>query len=350
MSDINTLADVVRVNGAGLPDRIALVQAGRDSVTWAQLLERSARIAQALADAGVGAGDRVAFLDKNSVEHFDVSFGAAMLNAVSVDVNWRLAAPEVQFIVDDAAATVLIVGPDFVPVLDAIVDQLPKVTKFVVIGGHPDHEDYDEWMARYPADDPGAQAAAGDVAFQLYSSGTTGRPKGVMLSNHNLFALLPMARDMWGIQRDSVNLVAMPLFHIGGGGWAVAGMYEGATSVIVRDIDPAALIRTIESERVTHAFLVPAVLQFMLMVPGVDDCRLLEPRDDRLRRLADQRRDPGQVRRHVQVQVLAGVRPDRDDRRRRQPRSRGSRHDRSQPASPAVVRPARPWRRVAHRR
>jgi long-chain acyl-CoA synthetase len=270
MSDINTLADVVRVNGARLPDKIALVQAGRDSVTWAQLLERSARMAQALADAGVGAGDRVAFLDKNSVEHFDVSFGAAMLNAVSVDVNWRLAAPEVQFIVDDAAATVLIVGPDFVPVLDAIVDQLPHVTKFVVIGGHPDHEDYDEWMARYPADDPGVQAASGDVAFQLYSSGTTGRPKGVMLSNHNLFALLPMARDMWGIQRDSVNLVAMPLFHIGGGGWAVAGMYEGATSVIVRDIDPAALIRLIESERITHAFLVPAVLQFMLMMPGVD--------------------------------------------------------------------------------
>ena len=271
MSDINTLADVVRVNGAGLPDKIALVQAGRDSVTWAQLLQRSARTAQALADAGVGAGDRVAFLDKNSIEHFDVSFGAAMLNAVSVDVNWRLAAPEVQYIVDDAGATVLIVGPDFVPVLDAIVDQLPKVTKFVVIGGHPDHEDYDEWMARYPADDPGAQAAAGDVAFQLYSSGTTGRPKGVMLSNHNLFALLPMARDMWGIQRDSVNLVAMPLFHIGGGGWAVAGMYEGATSVIVRDIDPAALIRTIESERITHAFLVPAAFQFMLMVPGVED-------------------------------------------------------------------------------
>ena len=95
MSDINTLADVIRVHGVGLPDEIALVQAGRESVTWAQLLDRSARIAQALADAGVGAGDRVAFLDKNGIEHFEVFFGAAMLNAVCVDVNWRLAAPEV---------------------------------------------------------------------------------------------------------------------------------------------------------------------------------------------------------------------------------------------------------------
>ena len=96
MSDINTLADVVRVHGVGLSDKTALAQAGRESLTWAQLLERAARVAQALADAGVGAQDRVAFLDKNSIEHFDVAFGAAMLNAVSVDVNWRLAAPEVQ--------------------------------------------------------------------------------------------------------------------------------------------------------------------------------------------------------------------------------------------------------------
>ena len=87
-------------------------------------VRRSAQTAQALADAGVGAEDRVAFLDKNGIEHFEVFFGEAMLNAVCVDVNWRLAAPEVEFIVDDADAKVLVVGADFVLILDEIVAQL----------------------------------------------------------------------------------------------------------------------------------------------------------------------------------------------------------------------------------
>ncbi|HRE00605.1 MAG TPA: AMP-binding protein, partial [Ilumatobacteraceae bacterium] len=81
--------------------------------------------------------------------------------------------------------------------------------------------------------------------FQLYSSGTTGHPKGVMLSNDNFFGLLPLAKENWELHPEAVNLAAMPLFHIGGGGWAVAGMYEGATTVIVRDLDPAALITLI---------------------------------------------------------------------------------------------------------
>jgi long-chain acyl-CoA synthetase len=266
---INNIADILRVHAAGRPDETALIL-GERRLTWAELYDRAGRVASGLAEAGVGDQERVAFLDKNGFEHFELFYGAALLNAVCVDVNWRLAPPEVEFIVNDAEAKVFVVGQEFVPVLDAIADQLASVTTILVIGGHEKYQDFGEWIDQHEVNDPNIATTGDDVAFQLYSSGTTGRPKGVMLSNDNFFRLLPVATDMWEFSAEAVNLVAMPLFHIGGGGWATAGMHEGATSVIVRDLDPAALIRLIPEHGITHMFVVPAVLQFMLMVPGHD--------------------------------------------------------------------------------
>ena len=133
---IDTIAEIVRTYGRDRGD-IDAIRMGDARVTYRELDERSSRVANALAAEGVGPQDRVAFLDKNAIEYFEVLFGAAKLNAVSVAVNWRLAPPEVAYIVNDAEAKVLIVGEEYVPVLDQIADQLTTVKKIVVVGGHP---------------------------------------------------------------------------------------------------------------------------------------------------------------------------------------------------------------------
>ncbi len=268
LSAIKDVGGVVRYHAKKQPNAVSLVM-GERTLTWAQLLSRSAQVAQGLKRAGVKPQDRVAFLDKNGIEHFEVFYGCALLNAVSVDVNWRLAAPEVSFIVNDSQAEVLIVGQEFVPVLDAIVGQLARVKTIIVIGGHSSHDDYERWVNAQTATDPKTPTKSSDVAFQLYSSGTTGRPKGVMLTNDNYFALLPAAQKIWLMSEKTVNLVAMPLFHIGGGGWATAAQYCGASSIIMRDINPAEILTWIEKYRITHAFMVPALLQFALAMPNL---------------------------------------------------------------------------------
>ena len=268
LSAIKDAGGIVRYHAKKQPNAVSLVL-GERTLTWAQLLSRSAQVAQGLKRAGVKAQDRVAFLDKNGIEHFEVFYGCALLNAVSVDVNWRLAAPEVSFIVNDSQAEVLIVGQEFVPVLDAIVGELVRVKTIIVIGGHSSHDDYERWVNAQTATDPKAPTKSSDVAFQLYSSGTTGRPKGVMLTNDNYFALLPAAQKIWLMSEKTVNLVAMPLFHIGGGGWATAAQYCGASSIIMRDVNPAEMLTWIEKYRITHAFMVPVLLQFALAMPNI---------------------------------------------------------------------------------
>ncbi len=261
--------DIVREHGVGRADHPAFVLGDR-TVTYAEFYERCQRVANGLAALGVGAQDRVAFLDKNGIEHFELYHGAGLLNAVSVDVNWRLAAPEVEFIVNDMEAKVLVVGSDFAPILDVIAPNLTSVTDILVVGGHDEYESWDTWVDSHPLGDPGVESADDDVAYQLYSSGTTGRPKGVMLTNDNFAGTLPLL-ETWDIDESVVSLVAMPLFHIAGSAWAGVALSLGGTNVILRELDLNELVRIMSQDGVTHAVLVPAALQFLQMVPGVDD-------------------------------------------------------------------------------
>ncbi|HEY7071347.1 MAG TPA: long-chain-fatty-acid--CoA ligase, partial [Acidimicrobiales bacterium] len=269
LSAIRTLADVVRVHAARRPDAPALEIAGR-TVTFGELDERSSRVAQALRAAGVGPGDRVAFIDKNGLEYFDVTFALAKLNAVNVAVNWRLAPPEMAQIIADAEAAVVIVGPDYLGHIERVEADLDRVRTIVAVGGHDRWADYDDWMSDHPAEDPGVEAAGTDVAFQLYTSGTTGLPKGVMCTQDNFFKGVGGLADQWRFTTDSVNLAMMPMFHIAGAGWAMVGLHHGCRTVVLRDIDPAAVLAAIPAFGVTNIFMVPAVIQFLLATPGVE--------------------------------------------------------------------------------
>jgi long-chain acyl-CoA synthetase len=240
-----------------------MLTCGARTITWAEMDARASRVG-----AGLAAQDRVAFIDKNGPEYFEVLFGGGKANVVNVAVNWRLTPGEMAYIVNDAAARVLFVGPDFLGHLDEMEPSLKTVAKIVVIGGHGRHEAYEAWTGRHPADDPHAPTAPGDVAMQLYTSGTTGLPKGAMLTNANLGALVPHVGPWWSFDDTSVNLVCMPLFHIGGSGWALVGMAVGGHSILFREFAPAEILEALERHRVTNALFVPAMLQFLGGVPG----------------------------------------------------------------------------------
>jgi acyl-CoA synthetase (AMP-forming)/AMP-acid ligase II len=267
---MTTIASVIRTHAVNRPDAVSLLQDGA-AVTYAELHARSNRVASALRAAGVGAGDRVAFLDKNSIEYFELLFGGAKLNAVSVAVNWRLTPSEIAYIVNDTQATVFVFGAEYADLVARIAGDLTTVETLLVVGDDARFASYAAWRDAGADVDPGIEAAGSDVAIQVYSSGTTGHPKGVMLSNDNLFSLLPTSSRAWGIDASAVNMVALPLFHIGGSGWAMVGLFNGCSSVIVREADPPGLIRLIGRYRITHAFLVPVLLQFMQAMPGAVD-------------------------------------------------------------------------------
>jgi long-chain acyl-CoA synthetase len=265
---IDTIADVVRVHGRTRPDDIALTM-GRRDITFGELDLRSSQVAHALRASGVGHGDRVAFVDKNGFEWFEVTFAVAKLGAVNVSVNWRLAPVEMAQIINNAKATVVIVGPDFVDHIEKIEGELDSVQTIVALAPHERWQTYRDWLDGHAVDDPGVTSAGSDIAFQLYTSGTTGLPKGAMLTNDNFFKGVIGIVDQWRFTDDSVNLAMMPLFHIAGAGWSMVGLHQGCRTVVLRDVDPSEILRVIPAYRVTNAFMVPAVIQFLLMTPGV---------------------------------------------------------------------------------
>jgi fatty-acyl-CoA synthase len=267
---IRALADIVRHQAAARPDAVALIFEDR-ATTYAALDHRASQVANGLIAAGVGRAGRIALLDKNRDSFYEIWFGAGKANAVLVPVNWRSAPPEIAFVINDCGTEVLFVGADFLDVVGAIRERLTKVREVIVMD-----RDYPAWRDRQSAVDPRLPAAGGDVCVQMYTSGTTGLPKGAQLTHDNLLTQLSAVagRDWAGWREDDVSLVVLPLFHIAGAAYGAFGLYNGARNVILREVVPQQILDAIGKYRITKLLLVPAAILFVLQCPGIRDADL----------------------------------------------------------------------------
>jgi len=214
--------------------------------------------------------ERAAVLDTNSDVFFEILFGAAKARRVLVPLNNRLAPAEMVDIINDAGVGLLFVGPEFLPVAEALRPSCPGVRQVVTLGGHhAGMEDYTGWRDRQTASDPHVPVGRSEVVLLVYTSGTTGRPKGAELTHENLLTNAPLLEVEYGSSPGSdTGLVCLPLFHVSGCLWGLSCLYAGAGIVILRRVTPVDVLCAIAEHKVTKTLLVPAIIQLLLDAPG----------------------------------------------------------------------------------
>ncbi|HEV7853747.1 MAG TPA: fatty-acid--CoA ligase FadD5 [Mycobacterium sp.] len=260
------------------PDATALRHLGR-TTTWAELDRRVSALAGALSRRGVGFGDRVLILMLNRTEFIESFLAANLLGAIAVPVNFRMTPPEIAFLVSDCDATVMIAESVLAKVATAVRDLEPKLETVVVAGGAADDGllGYDDLLVEEGEPAPPVDIPNDSPALIMYTSGTTGRPKGAVLTHTNLAgqALTFLFTNGVDINND-VGFIGVPLFHIAGIGNMITGLLLGRPTVVypLGDFDPGALLDVLEAEKVTGIFLVPAQWQAVCAMQQASPRRL----------------------------------------------------------------------------
>jgi acyl-CoA synthetase (AMP-forming)/AMP-acid ligase II len=254
---------------AGLrPEQTAVICEDR-GLGYGELHRRSNRVAHALLAAGVRRGDRVVYIGQESEHYYILLFACAKAGIVLVPVNWRLTAPEVEYLLQDCGARFTFVEPTFALTVKQASQGLRRppteVTVIATIHGGPD---FAAWVAGAPDTDLDVSAEPDDPIVQMYTSGTTGLPKGVVLAHRSFFqvrdALFHAGLDWIDWRPDDVSLLGVPGFHIGGLWWALQGFNAGVTNVVLRMFTGATAVAAIRQHRITVGCVVPAMLQQVL--------------------------------------------------------------------------------------
>jgi fatty-acyl-CoA synthase len=255
------------------PERTALVYEGR-SRTYGEYNREINQVAHGLRALGVNQGDRVAYLDLNHPRFFVTMFAAAKLGAIFVPLNFRLTGPELSFIIRDAGVHTLVHDEMFAPVVDEIRAELP-CQNYVCPTPRDGVRAWNDLSHDQRDSDPDTLVSPDGVAVIMYTSGTTGRPKGAMLTHANFLWNNINALLGYDTLMNDRTLVVAPLFHIGGlNVTPLAAFLKGATVVLERQFDPQRVLKLIPEQKITTMFGVPAMFLFMSQMPGFADTDL----------------------------------------------------------------------------
>ena len=263
------------------PNREAFVEFERNRrFTFGELNSRANRIANGMLNKGICPGDRVATLLKNSIEFVETYFAIAKIGAVMVPVNWRLVAGEIGYILQNCGAQALVYDSDFDTAIDSLYSGACgelDVEHWIRCKNSDTHTpgwaiDYDAFAASSPIHEPPVGAWDEDNLFIMYTSGTTGRPKGVVHS-HNGMLWSQFTSMTTSDMRDGDRwLLALPMFHVGCLSPTSLLVHRGGAGIIMRELEIGAMFRCIEQEKVAIFMAVPALLQFMLAAPEREQC------------------------------------------------------------------------------
>ena len=263
-----TLSDQLARHARRTPDAVALRFDGAGR-SYAELDERVTRLARALQERGVGTGDRVAVLALNGMEAWETYLAGVRLGAIVVPVNFRLVADEVAYVLADSGATALVVDAALAGVAAKAREQVPDLATVLVIG-----EEFEAALDTAGDDALDVAVDEDEPAFIMYTSGTTGRPKGAVLTHSNLLMhVFSQVTHLGWHPEDRVAAPGAPLFHIAGLAGGLPPLLVGGTNVIMRSgaFDPVETLDMIEREKVSSIFLVPAMWAAVVAVPGIAD-------------------------------------------------------------------------------
>ncbi len=263
-----TLSDLVASNSKNAGNRPA-VTAGEVTLTWSEVAARVRRFAGVLRGLGLKRGECVAMLGVNNAEYFEFYFAAPAAGGISVPINMRLAPAEIAELLADCGARILIVDPQFAELVSGMRASLPQVEHFVVMA--PQAPAGFRAFADLPVVEAGADGSSSidDVAMLLYTGGTTGRSKGVMLTHRGLITNTLQWSAALELTRDEKLLIATPMFHAVGGLNSIAGALFAYPTVILPRFDAVLMFDTVQRLRPTNVALVPTMIEMLVMHPEI---------------------------------------------------------------------------------